>query len=114
MVRIRYATPEDDAQDVPADERCIWPGCARRRAPGRSSGSGRQPEYCEKASRAEDGGGPEHNARNRWALRERQRGRAAGDPGDAIGPGEDGPRDAGHRSPESGPGRGRPGAARWR
>jgi len=72
MARIRYAAPEDDAQAVPADQRCIWPGCNRHRAPGRSSGSGRQPEYCEKANRPEDGGGPEHTARNRWALRERE------------------------------------------
>src|SRR5260370_15787453 len=90
MVRIRYATPEDDAEEVPADQRCIWPGCTRRRAAGRAAGSGRQREYCEKASRPEDGGGPEHNARNRWALRERTL-RAAG-PGD-------GPRDAGLDDP---------------
>src|SRR5260370_29592 len=118
MVRIRYATPEDDAEEVPADQRCIWPGCTRRRAAGRAAGSGRQREYCEKASRPEDGGGPEHNARNRWALRERTL-RAAG-PGDGPrdagldDPGRRGagPRDAGQQAPDEGdPGAGA-GAAR--
>jgi hypothetical protein len=68
---IEYATVEDDAEDVPADERCIWPGCTRRRAPGRVTGSGRQREYCQHADRPETGGGPVHNARNRWAWRRR-------------------------------------------
>ena len=97
MARVRYATPEDDAEAVPPDQRCIWPGCARRRAPGRASGSGRQKEYCEKADRPENGGGPEHTARNRWALRERaQRDRdwPASGPGGSAG-GEAG-EDAGH------------------
>ena len=75
MVQIRYATAEDDAEDAPPGERCIWPGCRRRRAPGRAGGSGRQKEYCEKADRPAGGtgpgGGPVHNARNRWAARER-------------------------------------------
>jgi hypothetical protein len=71
MAQIRYATQADDAEDVPADQRCSWPSCTRRRAAGRASGSGRRKEYCEKADRPEKGGGPEHNARNRWTLRER-------------------------------------------
>jgi hypothetical protein len=75
---MRYATADDDAEDVPEEQRCIWPGCARRRAAGRASGSGRQREYCEKADRPQAGGGPgasgayEHNARNRWALRNQE------------------------------------------
>ncbi len=90
MTRIRYATAEDDAEDVPPEERCIWPGCTRRRAPGRAGGSGRQKEYCEKADRPGThgtgrGGGPEHNARSRWAARERAL-RAA--PGAATSQGE--------------------------
>lgn len=82
MAQIRYATAEDDAEEVPPGERCAWPGCTRRRARGRAGGSGRQKEYCEKADRPGTGrgGGPEHNARNRWAARERAlRGTAAGD-----------------------------------
>jgi hypothetical protein len=75
-----FATIEDDAEDVPADERCIWPGCVRRRAPGRPTGSGRQREYCLKADRPEAGGGPVHNARNRWAWQRREAvGESAGD-----------------------------------
>jgi colicin import membrane protein len=77
VTRIRYATAADDAEDVPDEQRCIWPGCTRRRAVGRASGSGRQREYCEKADRPEAGGpgaseGCEHNARNRWALRNQE------------------------------------------
>ena len=53
---------------VPGADRCIWPGCTRPRAPGRVSGSGRQKEYCLQADPPEDGGGPVHNARNRWAA----------------------------------------------
>lgn len=52
----------------PAPERCIWPGCTRPRAAGRVSGSGRQKEYCLQADPPEQGGGPVHNARNRWAA----------------------------------------------
>lgn len=69
MAEIVYATAEDDAETVPAELRCIWPGCTRRRAPVRTAGSGRQREYCLKADRPEKGGGPVHNARNRWAWR---------------------------------------------
>jgi hypothetical protein len=85
MAQLRYATAEDDAEEVPPGERCAWPGCTRRRAPGRAGGSGRQKEYCEKADRPGTGrgGGPEHNARNRWAARERAlRGTAAPAAGD--------------------------------
>ena len=67
MAEIVYATVEDDAETVPPELRCIWPGCPRRRSPGRAAGSGRQKEYCLKADRPEAGGGPVHNARNRWA-----------------------------------------------
>ena len=68
MAEIVYATVEDDAETVPPELRCIWPGCRRRRAPGRAARSGRQKEYCLKADRQEaGGGGPVHNARNRWA-----------------------------------------------
>ena len=45
MAEIVYATVADDAETVPAELRCIWPGCTRRRAPGRAAGSGRQREY---------------------------------------------------------------------
>ncbi|HEX8007474.1 MAG TPA: hypothetical protein VF482_13725 [Trebonia sp.] len=72
MADIAYATIEDDAESAPVDQQCIWLGCTRRRAPGRASGSGRQKEYCLKANRPENGGGPVHNARNRWAQRERE------------------------------------------
>jgi DNA repair exonuclease SbcCD ATPase subunit len=67
MAEIVYASVEDDAETVPPELRCIWPGCPRRRSPGRAAGSGRQKEYCLKADRPEAGGGPVHNARNRWA-----------------------------------------------
>ena len=53
---------------VPAGQRCVWPGCTRRRAAGRTAGSGRQKEYCLQADPPEAGGGPVHNARNRWAA----------------------------------------------
>jgi colicin import membrane protein len=64
---------ESAAADEPWDDpsladRCIWPGCTRPRAPGRTSGSGRQKEYCLQADPPEYGGGPVHNARNRWAA----------------------------------------------
>ncbi|HSZ38773.1 MAG TPA: hypothetical protein VK817_02320 [Trebonia sp.] len=85
MPDTEYATIEDDAEDTPADERCIWPGCTRRRAPGRPTGSGRQPEYCLKADRPETGGGPVHNARNRWAWQRRE---ATGEPAGSVGPAE--------------------------
>src|SRR5277367_482356 len=52
---------------VPAELRCVWPGCTRQRAAGRATGSGRQKEYCLQADPPESGGGPVHNARNRWA-----------------------------------------------
>ncbi|MBO0805126.1 MAG: hypothetical protein J2P25_18875, partial [Nocardiopsaceae bacterium] len=72
MSEIEYATAGDDAEEVPEDQRCIWPGCARRRAPARPGGSGRQREYCLKADRPEAGGGPVHNARNRWAWQRKE------------------------------------------
>jgi hypothetical protein len=53
---------------VPAGQRCVWPGCTRQRAAGRVAGSGRQKEYCLQADPPEAGGGPVHNARNRWAA----------------------------------------------
>ena len=56
------------AEAVPAELRCVWPGCTRSRAAGRSTGSGRQKEYCLQADPPEAGGGPVHNARNRWAA----------------------------------------------
>jgi hypothetical protein len=69
---------------VPEEQRCVWPGCGRRRAPGRASGSGRQKEYCLRADPPEDGGGPVHNARNRWAaLRGAGHQADQGDQGDA-------------------------------
>jgi hypothetical protein len=69
---------------VIADEdRCIWPGCRRPRAPGRAAGSGRQKEYCLQADPPEQGGGPVHNARNRWAVL-RNGSRARRDGGDAA------------------------------
>jgi hypothetical protein len=105
VTRIRYATADDDAQEVPQEQRCIWPGCTRRRAAGRASGSGRQPEYCEKADRPEAGGGPgavggyEHNARNRWALRNQElRDKGLG------GTGIRESREAGPDEPRQGPG----------
>ena len=55
----------DETTEIPGDERCIWPGCTRPKAPGRPGGSGRQKEYCLAAD--PDGNGPVHNARNRWA-----------------------------------------------
>lgn len=71
-----HAATGGGAEDVPADGRCIWPGCTRRRAPNRTAGSGRQKEYCLKADPPESGGGPVHSARNRWAWQRRE---AAGD-----------------------------------
>ncbi len=35
---------------------------------GRTAGSGRQKEYCQQADPPVSGGGPVHNARNRWAA----------------------------------------------
>jgi len=78
-------TAPDCTAQVPIEQRCVWPGCTRRRAPGRAAGSGRQKEYCLRADPAEDGGGPVHNARNRWAALRGADQRAT--PGDA---------DAGH------------------
>ena len=57
---------EDDA--AAQEGQCIWPGCTRPRVPGRASGSGRQKEYCLQADPPGQGGGPVHNARNRWAA----------------------------------------------
>src|ERR1700741_1014603 len=73
------ATADTPRDTVPAAARCIWPGCTRSRARGWVSGSGRQKEYCLQADPPEDGGGPVHNARNRWAaLRSGGDGRGAG------------------------------------
>src|SRR6185437_2185246 len=69
-------------------DRCIWPGCTRTRAPGRALGSGRQKEYCLQADPPERGGGPVHNARNRWAALRGPAGRRAGD---GNGEGDGGP-----------------------
>ena len=68
-LRDGHGAAAEDAGDAGlAAERCIWPGCTRSRAPGRVSGSGRQKEYCLQADPPEQGGGPVHNARNRWAA----------------------------------------------
>jgi hypothetical protein len=64
---------------VPVGQRCVWPGCTRRRAAGRTAGSGRQKEYCLQADPPEAGGGPVHNARNRWAALRSAANRAAQD-----------------------------------
>jgi hypothetical protein len=105
---------------APDADRCIWPGCARPRAPGRVSGSGRQKEYCLRADPPEEGGGPVHNARNRWAaLRNgtaRPGGPSLGAHGDDASPDDAGSlaghpypyRDgaAGSDAPDGGPGSG--------
>jgi hypothetical protein len=74
---------------VPAEQRCVWPGCSRPRAAGRAAGSGRQKEYCLRADPPESGGSPVHNARNRWASLRSAANRAvqapAGDAGAASG-----------------------------
>jgi hypothetical protein len=70
------------AEAVPAEQRCVWPGCTRRRAAGRATGSGRQKEYCLQADPPEAGGGPVHNARNRWASLRSAAHRAAQHPDD--------------------------------
>jgi hypothetical protein len=77
---------------IAEEDRCIWPGCTRPRAPGRAAGSGRQKEYCLRADPPEQGGGPVHNARNRWAAlrnggRARRDGRDANVAGDHDGDG---------------------------
>ena len=69
------------------EERCIWPACRRPRAPVRAAGSGRQKEYCLQADPPEQGGGPVHNARNRWAAL-RSGGRTRRDGGDLAVPGD--------------------------
>ena len=71
-------------QAVPAEQRCVWPGCTRRRAAGRATGSGRQKEYCLQADPPEAGGGPVHNARNRWASLRSAASRAARNPADGA------------------------------
>src|ERR1700722_9911531 len=71
-------------QTVPAEQRCAWPGCARRRAAGRTTGSGRQKEYCLQADPPENGGGPVHNARNRWASLRSAAQRAARNPAEGA------------------------------
>jgi len=95
------------AGGVPTGQRCVWPGCARRRAAGRAAGSGRQKEYCLQADPPEAGGGPVHNARNRWAALRGVASRAAPDPaGSDEGGGRDGaiPGSAGHRETAIGSG----------
>jgi len=86
---------------VPAEQRCIWPGCTRRRAAGRAAGSGRQKEYCLQADPPEAGGGPVHNARNRWAA---LRGAASRAPRELAGGGDDAPDDAAHPETATGSG----------
>jgi hypothetical protein len=87
---------------VPAEQRCVWPGCTRRRAAGRATGSGRQKEYCLQADPPEAGGSPVHNARNRWASLRSAANRAAQHPADrAEDAGGDGP--AGIGSDTAGP-----------
>ena len=71
-------------QAVPAEQRCVWPGCTRRRAAGRATGSGRQKEYCLQADPPEAGGSPVHNARNRWASLRSAANRAAQHPADSA------------------------------
>src|SRR5215469_2116343 len=104
MAEIVYATVADDAETVPAELRCIWPGCTRRRAPGRAAGSGRQREYCLKADRPDAGGGPVHNARNRWAWR--RTASAAADGGSTVtggsAPGDGGDATAGAAAVDGG------------
>jgi hypothetical protein len=68
---------------VPAEQRCVWPGCTRPRAAGRATGSGRQKEYCLQADPPEAGGSPVHNARNRWAALRSAANRAAQHPAGA-------------------------------
>jgi hypothetical protein len=69
---------------VPAEQRCAWPGCTRRRAAERTTGSGRQKEYCLQADPPESGGGPVHNARNRWSSLRSASLRAAQHPADGA------------------------------
>ena len=69
---------------VPAEQRCAWPGCTRRRAAERTTGSGRQKEYCLQADPPESGGGPVHNARNRWSSLRSAALRAAQHPPDGA------------------------------
>src|ERR1700691_4770066 len=69
---------------VPAEQRCAWPGCTRRRAAERTTGSGRQKEYCLQADPPESGGGPVHNARNRWSSLRSAALRAAQHPADGA------------------------------
>jgi hypothetical protein len=76
------ATDSAAARPAPLEQRCVWPGCTRRRAPGRTSGSGRQKEYCLLADSPADGSGPVHNARNRWAALRGADQRAV--PGDGV------------------------------
>ena len=73
-----------DTDAAVTEDRCIWPGCTRPRAPGRASGSGRQKEYCLQADPPERGGGPVHNARNRWAALRAGGGRDGGAAGRAA------------------------------
>ena len=69
---------------VPAEQRCAWPGCTRRRAAERTTGSGRQKEYCLQADPPESGGGPVHNARNRWSSLRSAALRATQNPADGA------------------------------
>jgi colicin import membrane protein len=97
------AAAGDGPGAVTAADRCAWPGCARPRAPGRASGSGRQKEYCLQADPPGEGGGPVHNARNRWAALRNGSARRAGPDGE--GPYQ--PHDGSGREPgAAGSGRG--------
>ena len=81
----RFERMSDTARaTVPAEQRCAWPGCTRRRAAERTTGSGRQKEYCLQADPPEAGGGPVHNARNRWASLRSAALRAAQHPADGA------------------------------
>src|ERR1700733_8228582 len=92
MNDMAHAAAEDDDTGTqasqtagPAPLRCVWPGCTRQRATGRATGSGRQKEYCLQADPPESGGGPVHNARNRWASLRSAAIRAVQNPADDAG-----------------------------
>jgi hypothetical protein len=84
----KFVGMSERAEAAAAEQRCAWPGCTRTRAAGRATGSGRQKEYCLQADPPEAGGGPVHNARNRWASLRSAAKRAAQHP---AGGAEDSP-----------------------
>src|SRR6202046_5656764 len=69
-------------QAVPAEQRCVWPGCTRRPAAGGAGGAGPQKGDCLQPAPPEAGGSPVHNARNRWASLRSAANRAAQYPAD--------------------------------